>query len=183
MNMHSWFGLINQVSYMPFQLQTTCLPFCQLLKPGTAFHWDDTLNQLFEKSKAAIVCEIEKGVHIFDKSKPICLATGWSKSGIGFWLFQKYCQCVSKIPFCCSAGWKIALVRCRFTNPTESCYAPIEGEAFAVADALDKTQLFLLGCNDLIIALDQKPLLKIFNDQSFEEISNGRICNLKEKTL
>ena len=159
------------------------LPFHQLLKPGTPFHWDDTLNQLFKESKAVIASEIEKGVPIFDKSKPTCLAIDWSKSGIGFWLFQKHCNCASKKPFCCLTGWKIALVGSRFTHPTESRYAPVEGEALAVADALDKARFFVLGCNDLIIAVDYKPLLKIFSDQSLEEISNSRICNLKEKTL
>ena len=159
------------------------LPFHQLLKSGTPFHWDDTLNQLFKESKAVIASEIKKGVCIFDKSKPTCLATDRSKSGVGFWLFQKHCQCVSKKPFCCPTGWKIALVGNQFTHPTESRYAPVEGEAHAVADALDKAQFFVLGCNDLIIAVDHTPLLKIFSDQSLEEISNSRICNLKEKTL
>lgn len=31
-----------------------------------------------------IIEEIEEGVHIFDKSKPVCLATDWSKTGVGF---------------------------------------------------------------------------------------------------
>jgi hypothetical protein len=60
------------------------LPFRQLLKPGTPFCWDEHLNGLFEKSKAAIISKIEEGVRIFDKSKPTCLATDWSKTGIGF---------------------------------------------------------------------------------------------------
>ena len=144
---------------------------------------DDTLNQLFEESKAVIANEIEKGVCIFDKSKPTCLATDWSKSGIGFWLFQKHCECASKKPFCCPSGWKIAIVGSRFMHAAESCYAPVEGEALAEADALDKARFFVLSCNDLIIAVDHKPLLKIFSDRSLEEISNSRIRNLKEKPL
>ena len=94
-DMCSWFGLINQVSYA-YAITDCMLPFRQLLKPGTQFHWNDTLNQLFEESKAVIASEIEKGVRIFDKSKPTCLATDWSISGIGFWLFQKHCECASK---------------------------------------------------------------------------------------
>ena len=166
--MRFWFGLINQVSYA-YAITDCMLPFRQLLKPGTPFHWDDTLNQLCKESKAVIASEIEKGVHIFDKSKPTCLATDWSKSGIGFWLFQKHCKCASKKPFCCPTGWKIALVGSRFTHPAESRYAPVEGEALAVADALDKARFFVLGCNDLIIVVDYKPLLKIFTDRSLEE--------------
>ena len=50
------------------------------------------------------------------------------------------------------------LVGSRFTHPKESRYAPIEGEALAVADALDKARHFVLGCNNLVIAVDHKPL-------------------------
>jgi hypothetical protein len=53
-----------------------------------------------------IVNEIEHGVQIFDKSKLTCLATDRSKDGIGFWLFQKHCDCPAERPFCCKTGWQ-----------------------------------------------------------------------------
>ena len=87
------------------------------------------------------------------------------------------------MPFCCSTGWQITLVGSRFTGSAESRYAPIEGEALAVADALDKARYFVLECNNLTVAVDHKPLLKILNDKSLEDISNTRLRNLKEKTL
>ena len=68
-------------------------------------------------------------------------------------------------------------------NAAESHYPPVEGEALVVTDALYKARFFVLGCSDLIIAVDHKPLLKVFSDRSHEEISNNRLCNLKEKTL
>lgn len=68
-------------------------------------------------------------------------------------------------------------------HAAESRYAPVEGKALAVVDALDKARFFTLGCEDLIIAVDHKPLLKLFGDRSLEEISNARLRNLKEKTL
>jgi hypothetical protein len=71
----------------------------------------------------------------------------------------------------------------RFTHPAESRYAPIEGEALAVAVALEKARHFVLGCSDLTIATDHKPLLKIFGDRSLDQIGNTRLRNLKEKTL
>ena len=71
----------------------------------------------------------------------------------------------------------------RFTQPAESRYAPIEGEALAVADALDKARYFVLGCNNPVIAVDHKPLLKIFGDRSLDRISTPRLRNLKGKTL
>ncbi|CAB3985538.1 Transposon Ty3-I Gag-Pol poly [Paramuricea clavata] len=159
------------------------LPFRESLKPGSQFTWTEELNQLFEESKKVIVNEIEHGVQIFDKSKPTCLATDWSKDGIGFWLFQKHCDCPAERPFCCKTGWKVTLVGSHFTHTAESRYAPIEGEALAVVDALDKARFFVLGCDNLIIAVDYKPLLKVFGDRCLEDISNIRLRNLKEKTL
>ena len=181
-DIRSWFGLVNQVSYA-FSMTARMAPFRQLLKHGAPFHWDNHLNSLFEESKMVIVSEIEEGVQIFDKTKPTCLATDWSKVGIGFWLFQKHCQCPAVEPFCCPTGWKITLVGSRFTHPAESRYAPVEGEALAVADALDKARYFVLGCDNLVIAVDHKPLLKLLGDRSLEDISNARLRNLKEKTL
>ena len=178
----SWFGLVNQVSYA-FSMADHMLPFRQLLKPGGNFEWTTVLDDAFKASKEAIVREIEHGVRIFDKTKPTCLATDWSKDGIGFWLFQKHCQCPTAEPFCCRDGWKVALVGSRFTHPAESRYAAVEGEALAVADALDKARFFVLGCSDLIVAVDHKPLLKIFSDRSLDDIPNPRLRNLKEKTL
>ena len=120
---------------------------------------------------------------MFDKSKLTCLATDWSETGIGFWLFQKHGHCPSPEPFCCRTGWKVTLVGSRFTHAAESRYAPVEGEVLAVADALDKARFFVLGCSDLIIAFDHKPLLKVFSDRPLKEISNSRLRNRKEQTL
>ena len=98
------------------------LPFRELLKPGTPFRWDHPFEEAFQESKAVIVSEIEQGVRIFDPSKSTCLATDWSKDGIGFWLFQKHCEYAKTTPFCCTGGWKITLVGSRFTSATESRY-------------------------------------------------------------
>ena len=181
-DIRSWFGLINQVSYA-FSMADTMLPFRELLKPSKSFYWDEQLQQAFEQSKITIIDEIHNGVKIFDKTKPTCLATDWSKQGIGYWLFQKHCSCPSTDLFCCKQGWKITLVGSRFTHAAESRYAPIEGEALAVADALDKARHFVLGCKNLIVAVDHQPLLRIFCDRSLDNISNTRLRNLKEKTL
>ncbi|XP_061178429.1 uncharacterized protein LOC133187074 [Saccostrea echinata] len=181
-DVRSWFGLVNQVSYA-FSMAEKMNPFRQLLKHNAPFEWTTELQNLFQLSKETIIKEIEHGVKIFDCSKPTCLATDWSKTGIGFWLFQKHCTCPGQEPFCCTSGWKITLVGSKFNHPAESRYAPIEGEALAVADALDKARYFVLGCKNLIIAVDHKPLLKILRDRSLEDIPNSRLRNLKEKTL
>ena len=74
------------------------------------------------------------------------------------------------------------MVGSRFTQPAESRYAPVEGEALAVAYALEKAKFFVLGCTDLNVAVDHKPLLDIFSDRSLD-MANGRMRSLKEKTL
>ena len=181
-DIRAWFGLLNQVAYT-FSTSDCMQPFRELLKPKANFIWTDELNKLFAESKDHIISEMEKGVEIFDKNRPTCLATDWSKSGIGFWLLQKHCKCTRVDPFCCKDGWKTTLVGSRFTHPAESRYAPIEGEALAVAEALKKSRYFVLGCPDLIIAVDHKPLLKIFGDRHLHDIQNPRLRNLKEKTL
>ena len=181
-DIRAWFGLVNQISYT-FAMTATMLPFRDLLKPSTPFQWSDQLSEALATSKQYICESIRAGVEIFDKGRPTCLATDWSKDGIGFWLTQKHCQCPSRDPFCCRDGWRVTLVGSRFTHAAESRYAPVEGEALAVADALDRARHFVLGCRDLTVAVDHKPLLKLFGDRCLEDIPNPRLRNLKEKTL
>ena len=75
------------------------------------------------------------------------------------------------------------MVGSRFTHADESRYSPIEEEALAIANVLDKTRFFFLGCSDLTVSVDHKPLLKVPSDRSLEDIPNARLRNLKEKTL
>ncbi len=62
-------------------------------------------------------------------------------------------------------------------------YAPIEGEALAVSYALEKCRMFVLGCTDLLVATDHKPLVTILGDASLDKIKNPRLFRIKEKTL
>ena len=71
----------------------------------------------------------------------------------------------------------------RFNNPVESRYNPIEGEAAAAVFGLDKCASFILGHSNLLLALDHKPLIKIFGNATMETITNPRLLRLKEKTL
>ena len=61
--------------------------------------------------------------------------------------------------------------------------APIEGEALAVAWSLEHTKYFTLGCDDLIVVGDHKPLTKILGDRTLDEIANIRLFRLKQRTL
>ena len=141
------------------------------------------MNAPFKSPKPSSLVKSTRGVEIFDKARPTCLATDWSKDGLGFWLFRKHCSCPSTTPFCCKVGWRITLVGSRFTSGAESHYAPVEVEALAVVDALDKARHFTLGCTDLIVAVDHKPLVKLFGDRCLDAIPNPRLRNLKEKSL
>ena len=49
--------------------------------------------------------------------------------------------------------------------------------------ALDKARHFTLGCTDLIVAVDHKPLVKLFGDHCLDATPNPRLRNLKEKSL
>ena len=181
-DVRSWFGLVNQVAYS-FSRADTMAPFRDLLKPSTKFVWTNEHQEAFEASKQEIIEQIQTGVEIFDKGRTTCIATDWSKSGIGFWMFQRHCLCPQRELFCCKEGWRITLVGSLFTHAAESRYAAIEGEALAVAEALQRCRHFILGCTDLFIAVDHKPLVRIFGDRALADISNARLRNLKEKTL
>ena len=88
----SWFGLIQQVAYA-FSHSEILLPFRDLLKPSTEFIWNQDLQNSFEQSKTQIIQAVEDGVRIYDPRKDTALCTDWSKTGIGFVLMQKECDC------------------------------------------------------------------------------------------
>ena len=88
----SWFGLVNQVSWA-YSISPIMQPFCDLVKPNTKFHWDSTLEQLFQNSKELTLSAATEGIQLFNPTRPTCLQTDWSKTGIEYLLLQKYCQC------------------------------------------------------------------------------------------
>lgn len=181
-DIRSWFGLVNQVAHYA-QLRDMLEPFRRFLSPKVPFEWNEELESIFMKSKDSIIDAIKEGVRIFDINRRTCLRTDFSKSGIGYFLSQKHCTCESQSYGCCSDGWQITLAGSRFLSQTESNYAPIEGEALAVAWALEQTKFFTMGCNNLLVIVDHKPLTKIFGNRRLDEISNPRLFRLKRRTL
>ena len=167
-DIRSWFGLINQVANYA-QLRDHLAVFRPYLSPRHPFQWTDELNTAFEESKSAIIDAIREGVEIFDLSKPTCLRPDWSCKGIGYFLLQKHCHCQSTLPDCCPGGWRITLAGSRFLQDAERRYAPIEGEALAVAWGLEQTRYFTLGCDDLLVVTDHKPLTKLLGDRMLDE--------------
>ncbi len=89
-DIRSWFGLINQVAYA-----LTSYPSAQT-------HHHVRMDGLPTAGlQTRHHCH---GVTIFDKEKPTCLATDWSKHGIKYWLFQKHCQCQFLRPLLLQGG-------------------------------------------------------------------------------
>ncbi|XP_057310652.1 uncharacterized protein LOC130648615 [Hydractinia symbiolongicarpus] len=124
------------------------------------------------------------GVRTFETNRQTCLASDWSKTGIGFTLSQQHCSCpYTDDPLCGEGHWKVVYAGSRFTRPAESRYAPIEGEAVAVSFVLDSCKMFTMGCPYLVVVVDHKPLVRIFNDRRLDEIKNPRLSKIREKTL
>lgn len=181
-DVRAWFGLVNQVAHYG-KLVEIMAPFKALLSPKTPFCWTDELDDSFTRSKTELMDAIKNGVQIFDPTRRTCLNPDWSTLGIGYWLRQKYCDCDSATPDCCPRGWKITLAGSRFLHGSEKRYAAVEGEALALAWSLEDTKFFTMGCDDLVIATDHKPLVKLFGDRSLDDIANSRIFRLKQRTL
>ena len=181
-DMRSFMALVNQVA--PFYaVQPHLQPFRELLKKGSTWYWDNNLTNLFTAAKEYISTNIVEGITRFDLGRWTALLTDWSKAGVGFMMSQKYCNCESITPICCSDGWKVCMVGSSFTSPAESNYAPIEGECLGVVNALKKTRYYTQGCEKLIVGVDHKPLLGILNDKALGGIDNPRLLKLKEKTF
>ena len=104
-----------------------------------------------DEAKEEIVKQIVKGVETFDYKKRTTLITDWAKSGIGFMVSQKHCQCPDENVFCCPEGWKVVSLGSRFCTKAEEKYSPVEGELMAVVYALEKARLWTLGNPNLTI--------------------------------
>ena len=179
----SWFGLVNQAAWS-YSIGPIMEPFRELVKHNNNFHWDANLDQIFSQSKDILIQQISEGIRTFDTSRTTCLQPDWSKTGLGYFLLQKYCDCsLANAPICCPEGWKLVFAGSRFTQGAECSYSPTEGEALALSWSINHAKNYVLGCKNLLIATDHKPLLGIFNDRELNTISNPRTSKLKENTL
>ena len=179
----SWFGAVNQMAWA-YATSSIMQPFRDLVKPSMKFAWNDTLDKLFHETNEHLVKICTNGIKTFDVKRRTCLQTDWSKSGIGYLLLQQHCNCnTAKAPVCCKDGWKLVFAGSRFTIEAESRYSPTEGELLAVTWSLQHARMFVLGCKDLIVSTDHRPLLGILKDRELSTIANPRLFRLKEKTL
>ena len=184
-DVRSWYGFVNQVA--PFVATAPVMePFRDLLKHPTSkkVYWDAQLENKMEIAKD-VICRLAKdGLAYYERNRPTAVITDWSKEGLGFVILQQHCGCVTTdVPFCCKDGWRLALCGSRHLTPAETGYAPVEGEALAVAWCLHKARLFLLGCPNLTLVTDHRPLVGLLGDKALADISNPRLFRLKERTL
>ena len=103
---------------------------------------------------------------------------------MGFLLLQKHCKYpINKALVCCPEGWCIVFAGSRFCTDEEHRYEPIEGKTAAIAWTLDKCQIFITGCTNVIVVTDHQPLMGIFGDKDLSKIQNPCLFKLKEKSL
>ena len=125
-------------------------PFGQLQKPTAPYIWTDELENAFIKSKQEIIRLVQNGVKQFQVDRYKCLSTDYSKSGLGWILQQKNCKCAAITPLCCEVGWDLVLAGGRFNISAETRYSPTEGEALAVAVALENLRYYTLTPWDVL---------------------------------
>ena len=139
------------------------------------FHWDETLERLFQDSKRVIVGKIKKGVRTFKMNRATGLATDYNEIGLFYFLWmQRRDEHEAR-------GWSLEDYsdRFRFTSDSESRHAPVE-ETLALVYGLESCRIFILGCSDLLVTVDHLPLVKIFSDQALENIKNPA-CKISKK--
>lgn len=56
------------------------------------FYWDNTLDQIFNESKS-VAQEIEDGVKKFEVNRPTGLSPDFSRTVVGYFLFQMHFNC------------------------------------------------------------------------------------------
>ena len=71
----------------------------------------------------------------------------------------------------------------RFLSSAESRYAIIEVELLAVAWAVSKCNVFLMGLQHFQIITDRNPLIPIVNSHRLDEIENPRLQRLRTKLM
>ena len=187
-DLRAFMALAQQVSYAT-AVAPKLLPFRELLKKDAKWTWDPKLNDVFLATRASLAKQVEEGIKSYDPKKTTALVTDFYKNGVGFLLMQKHCTCkkmteAGKLDaLCCKTGWKVCMVGSRFTKKSESNYTPTEGELLGVVNALQKTKFFTLGCPDLFIGTDHKPLIGLLENTDLESMDNPRLLRLKVKTF
>jgi hypothetical protein len=82
---------------------------------------------------------------------------------------------------CCRELWRIINCGGTFNTPSESRFAPIEGELLGITKALHKARYYIMGHDNLHLITDHKPLEKFVENEDVKEEENRRLMNLRRK--
>ena len=122
-------GLMKQLNYS-FLVRETMEESRELLWPSTHFpgvggvgggarpYRNTLIMQIIEIIE--IIIQKVSGVSMFVKIRISCIATIWSKTSIGYFLFQIRCKSSDESPTWCRDTWKLSPARSRLTKPAES---------------------------------------------------------------
>ena len=169
-DLRSFFGLVNQVAPFSEEIAELMEPLRPLLSSRRTFVWDSCHEAAFAAARAAL--SSVRTLAYFDQTRPTLLTTDASRlKGIGFLLQQKQTD----------GTWRVIQAGSRFLTDAESRYATIELELLAVAWAVRKCRLFLVGLPHLDLVVDHRPLVPIINRKNLDEIENPRLQRLREK--
>ncbi|MPC22051.1 hypothetical protein E2C01_015057 [Portunus trituberculatus] len=129
-DIRSWYGFVNQLA--PFLATAPIMNiFKKLLKKPCG------KSEKFHRAQDTICHLAKDGLAYYDKTRPTVALTEWSRKGIGFIILQQFCHCSSAVaPFCCRAGWCLALCGSCHLTAAKTGYAAVEGEALAVVKYL-----------------------------------------------
>jgi transposase InsO family protein len=170
-DLKSFLGLVNQLGAFSRDVSATAGPLRPLLKKSNAFVWNANHTEAFDAVKKALCAT--PVLRPFDPNLKTILLTDASRlHGLGFALMQR-------------EGEQDYLIQCgsRFLKDAETRYAVCELEMLAVAYAMDKCRLYLMGLQHFDLVTDHKPLVPILNDKTLDVIENPRLMRLKEKIM
>ena len=170
-DLHSFFGLVNQLSSSINTVATLLTPLRPLLSTKNDFLWSDNHEKAFTAAKDALTAV--PILSFFDPNRPTRLCTDASRQGLGIVLQQQSNDIT----------WNLIQAGSRFLTGTESRYAVIELEMLAVCWAIQKCKLFLTGLQHFSVITDHNPLVPIINNYRLDEIENPRLQRLKTRLM
>ena len=169
-DLRSFFGLVNQVAPFSDEIAELLEPLRPLLSSKRSFTWNSDHEMAFTAARKTL--SSARTLAYFDQTRPTLLSTDASRlKGLGFLLQQKQPD----------GTWRVIQAGSRFLTDAESRYATIELELLAVAWAVRKCRLFLIGLPHVDLAVDHRPLVPIINRKNLDEIENPRLQRLREK--
>ena len=169
-DLHSFIGLVNQLSTCTNILEALFTPLRPLLSTINEFLWSDHHQEAFTNIKKSLTAS--PLLSFFDMTKPTRLSTDASRQRLGFVLQQLTGE-----------EWTLVQAGSRFLSDTETRYAVIELEIFAVCWAITKWRLFLAGLQHFYVATDHNPLIPILNTRWLDKVENPRLQRLKSRLM